>query len=45
MAEKNAHESFKSIQKEVNPSGLLARLLGLEYVRKIEAYENKSKKY
>lgn len=39
MAEKNAHESFKSEEKTVNPSKLLARLIGLERVDKIEAYD------
>ncbi len=39
MAEKNAHETFKSEDKTINPSGLLARLIGLPRVDKIEAYD------
>jgi excinuclease ABC subunit C len=39
MAEKNAHESFKSEDKEVNLSKLLAKLLGLSEITKIEAYD------
>jgi len=39
MAEKNAHESFKSEEKIINPSKLLARLIGLENIEKIEAYD------
>jgi len=39
MAEKNAHESFKIEQSKVDPSDLLARLIGEEYIEKIEAYD------
>lgn len=39
MAEKNAHESFKSEDEVVNPSGLLAKLLGISEIHKIEAYD------
>jgi len=39
MAEKNAHETFKKEDKVVNPSKLLARLIGLENIEKIEAYD------
>ncbi len=39
MAEKNAHESFKAEDKVINPSGLLAKLLGMEKIEKIEAYD------
>ena len=39
MAEKNAHETFKLEEKSVNPSKLLARLIGLENIEKIEAYD------
>lgn len=39
MAEKNAHESFKSEDEIVNPSGLLAKLLGISEIHKIEAYD------
>ena len=39
MAEKNAHESFKIEQSKVDPSELLARLIGEEYIEKIEAYD------
>ena len=39
MAEKNAHESFKAEDKVINPSGLLAKLLGIEKIEKIEAYD------
>ena len=39
MAEKNAHETFKSEDKTINPSFLLARLIGLDKIEKIEAYD------
>ena len=39
MAEKNAHESFKTEEKTVNPSKLLARLIGIDNIEKIEAYD------
>lgn len=39
MAEKNAHESFKAESKEVNPSQLLAKLIGIPEIMKIEAYD------
>jgi len=39
MAEKNAHESFKAESKEVNPSQLLAKLIGISEITKIEAYD------
>lgn len=39
MAEKNAHETFKSEGKVLDPSNLLARLLGLKTVEKIESYD------
>lgn len=39
MAEKNAHESFKAEDKVVNPSQLLARLIGVEKISKVEAYD------
>lgn len=39
MAEKNAYETFKREDKTINPSKLLARLIGLENIEKIEAYD------
>jgi len=39
MAEKNAHESFKIEQSKIDPTELLARLIGEEYIEKIEAYD------
>lgn len=39
MAEKNAHESFKAEDKVINPSQLLARLIGIEKISKVEAYD------
>jgi len=39
MAEKNAHETFKSEEKEINPSKLLAKLIGADNLEKIEAYD------
>ena len=39
MAEKNAHETFKKEDKVVNPSKLLGKLIGLDNIEKIEAYD------
>jgi len=39
MAEKNAHETFKKEEKIVNPSKLLGKLIGVDSIEKIEAYD------